>query len=124
MKSLRAMLLVALTLVAPVAFAEEEVKKDDAKSGMLSKAWDLATFPFAFFLATMPDTIAENTLGRIAKMEYLKDGKIAAFLGHKYTGRVAVFTVTAYALWKLNQMYQKAQDDVTDEDTEIFTSDN
>jgi len=86
---------------------------------MFAKARELAVAPFVFVLATAPDYIAQNTLGKIAAMECLKDGNIAAFLGNKWTGRATVGTVAAVVAYKVWQATQA--EDVDADDSDIFT---
>lgn len=129
MKSSRAMLLAVLLFSAPVSavLAEDTTSTGQAapvvktEPGMLSKAKDLALAPFVFVLATAPDVIAKNTLGRIASMNCLKDSRVGAFIGNEWTGRVVVLGAAFLTAMKL---YKLANDDVDANDDEIFGDDN
>lgn len=98
--------------------AKAEDKKEEAKEGLFATALKYGKMPFVAVLFTMPDAIAKNTLGKIAAMDCLKDGKFAAFLGHEYTGRAAVFGSAAlitYLVWNATQA-----EDVDADDNDIF----
>ena len=102
---------------APKAEDKKEEAKTEEKS-MFAKVRELAVAPFVFVLATAPDRIAKETLGRLAALECLKGTKVADFLGHKYTGRTAVAVVAAVAAYKVYQVMNPQ--DETDEDDQMF----
>jgi len=120
----RNMLLAGLLFVAPFSMmvAEDTKPSTDNKPGMLSTIGGYLVYPAVFLLADAPDYIAKKTLGKIAALECLKDGRIASVLGNEYVGRVTVLAVVAGTLYKLRQAYNNSQDDVDANNEDFFES--
>lgn len=93
--------------------AETKKVATEAK-GLIATALDYGKMPFVFALATAPDYIAKNTLGKVAAMECLKGGNVASFLNNVWTGRAAVATTAAvitYLAWTAAQPQEDADND-------------
>jgi hypothetical protein len=100
--------------VAEVSSATKDAIVDN--KGVIATLVACASAPFIVVFNTLPDLIAQNTLGKIAAMDSVKGTQFADLLNNKWFGRATVATAAVLAAMKLNKMYNNDQDTMDDED--------